>query len=352
MGKNDYKTVSFDEKNLAVVIVDQTLLPREKKYVALDDIESVREAICSLRVRGAPAIGVAAAFGLFAHMKRSPGENYADRREIFERAKSRLSTARPTAVNLDWALGSMAAVFESNINGGLETLLGALYEAAMEIQSDDVDSCRRIGEYGSALINGGSGVLTHCNAGALATSMYGTALAPMYLAHERGVAFRAYADETRPLLQGARLTAYELTEAGIDVTLICDNMVASVMDRGWVDAVFVGCDRVASNGDAANKIGTCGVAIVAASYGIPFYVCAPYSTIDTKTATGSDIKIEERDPYEVTGLWYDRQIAPAGVKVYNPAFDVTPARYITAFITERGIVRPPYNFLHESQNLG
>jgi methylthioribose-1-phosphate isomerase len=267
----------------------------------------------------------------------------------FNRVKDYLNSARPTAVNLRWALERMAHVLEANTGAhtaplhGTEArgrILDALRDEALAIEAEDTAVCKKIGEYGAELLKPGMGVLTHCNAGALAASRYGTALAPVYVAKERGVDVRVYADETRPLLQGARLTAFELNRAGVDVTLICDNMASAVMGQGWVDTVLVGCDRVAANGDTANKIGTSGVAILAKAYGIPFYVCAPFSTIDFATPTGAEIIIEERDAAEVTNMWYEKPMAPAGIKVYNPAFDVTPSGYITGFITERGIIKP------------
>ena len=337
-----FETVALDDKRNAVVILDQTLLPQETKFISLSNAEEVWEAIRALRVRGAPAIGIAAAMGLYAHMAKISDVDFFENE--FYKTKSYLSSSRPTAVNLDWALERMTKTFEEHRGNDIPEILTALRETARTIKDEDTSVCRSIGEYGASLIKPGFGILTHCNAGALATSRYGTALAPLYVLHERGIPFRVFADETRPLLQGARLTAYELFSAGIDVTLICDNMAAHVMQRGWVDAVFVGCDRVAANGDAANKIGTCGVAMLAAAHKIPFYVCAPFSTIDPATADGSQIIIEERHPSEVTEMWFARPSAPAGVKVYNPAFDVTPAEYVTAFVTERGVIYPPYDF--------
>ena len=236
----------------------------------------------------------------------------------------------------------MAKSFEAVKHKPIPEIVAALHQAAEEIKSGDTEICRRIGQHGATLLKEGMGILTHCNAGALAATRYGTALAPTYIAQEQGINLRVFADETRPVLQGARLTAFELYHANIDVTLICDNMAATVMSKGLVDAVFVGCDRVAANGDTANKIGTYGVAVLAKNFGIPFYVCAPLSTIDVATKTGAEIIIEERDHAEITDLWYTQPMAPKGVKVYNPSFDVTPASYITAFITENGILHPPF----------
>ena len=260
----------------------------------------------------------------------------------FARVKNYLASSRPTAVNLFTALERMEAALLKCQGAGVEVLKQVLREEAEAIRKEDATACRKIGEYGLSLLKPGMGLLTHCNAGHLAVSEYGTALAPIYLGQEQGFGFSVFADETRPLLQGARLTAFELQKAGVDVTLICDNMASSVMKQGWVQAVLVGCDRVAANGDTANKIGTSGVAVLAKYYGIPFYVLGPTSTIDMDCPTGKEIKIEERDPAEVTEKWYTRRMAPEGIHVYNPAFDVTSAELITAIITEKGIAYPPF----------
>ena len=253
-----------------------------------------------------------------------------------------MDSSRPTAVNLSWALNRMERVVTENADCPVPLIVSLLKKEAEEIRDEDIRVCRKIGEYGLTLVKKGDGILTHCNAGQLATVRYGTATAPIYLGQERGYGFHVYADETRPLLQGARLTAYELLSSGVDVTLICDNMASTVMKNGWVNAVFVGCDRVAANGDTANKIGTSGVAILAAHYGIPFYVCAPTSTIDLSTPTGADIRIEERKPEEVSEMWYRERMAPEGVKIFNPAFDVTDHSLITGIVTEYGVLRAPY----------
>ena len=339
------ETLYLDDSQPAVVILDQTLLPQTIKYISLTNISQVWAAIKELKVRGAPAIGVTAALGLYVNMKIAATENPSPAAfaNEFERAKAYLSTARPTAVNLDWALGQMAISYEAVRHKPIPEIVAALHQAAMSIKTQDTDICRRIGLHGAALLKEGMGILTHCNAGALAATKYGTALAPIYIAQEQGINLRVFADETRPVLQGARLTAFELHQAGIDTTLICDNMAATVMSKGLIDAVFVGCDRVAANGDTANKIGTHGVAVLAKNFGIPFYVCAPLSTIDMATETGAEIIIEERDRAEITDLWYTHPMAPKGVKVYNPSFDITPANFITAFITENGIMRPPFD---------
>jgi len=327
----------------ALVILDQTLLPNKVEYVRLTTLEEVWRAIKILQVRGAPAIGIAAAMGLYVHMK-SFSTGYSNEAFIVEfyRASEYLSSSRPTAVNLNWGLKQMAEALETNKEKTVSELLESLEQCAKKINDDDTEVCRLIGEYGLSLLKPKMGILTHCNAGSLATSKYGTALAPIYLAQERGFELRVYADETRPLLQGARLTAFELQAAGVDTTLICDNMVATVMANGWVDAVFVGCDRVAANGDFANKIGTMGVAILAKNFNIPFYVCAPFSTIDLNTKTGSEIIIEERDGDEITTQWYEYRQAPQGIKTFNPSFDVTLAKFVSGYVTEKGILEPPF----------
>ena len=255
-----------------------------------------------------------------------------------------LDSSRPTAVNLSWALKRMDGVVRASHEAGRSVpgILEDLKTEAEAIRNEDIAVCRKIGEYGLSLIGDGDGILTHCNAGRLAAVRYGTATAPIYLGQERGYHLRVFCDETRPLLQGARLTAFELSASGIDTTLICDNMSGMVMKNGWVDAVFVGCDRVAANGDTANKIGTSMAALAARQYGVPFYVCAPTSTIDMETLTGDDIVIEERKPEEVTEMWYEKPMAPKGIKVYNPAFDVTDHSLITGIVTEYGVARPPY----------
>ncbi|MCL2188279.1 MAG: S-methyl-5-thioribose-1-phosphate isomerase [Defluviitaleaceae bacterium] len=343
------ETMYLDDVNSALVILDQQLLPTEVKYVPLTTLEQVYHAIHTLQVRGAPAIGVSAAMGLYIHMKDYAQKNAPTSSAFMaemERAGAYLASSRPTAVNLQWALNELTHAIEINKNRPFLDLVEILRQTAERIMADDMENNRLIGKHGAALLKPGMGILTHCNAGALATAGYGTALAPIYYADENGMDVRVYVDETRPILQGARLTAFELNAAGIDTTLICDNMAATVMAKGWVDAVFVGCDRVAANGDTANKIGTHGVAVLAKHFGIPFYVCAPFSTIDKATATGADILIEQRDPKEVTHMWYTSRVAPDGINVFNPAFDVTPAALIEAFITEKGILKPPFDTKH------
>ncbi|MCI5688624.1 MAG: S-methyl-5-thioribose-1-phosphate isomerase [Emergencia sp.] len=326
-----------------MLILDQTRLPGEEIYIEMRTKEDVYEAIYKLRVRGAPAIGVAAAYGLFVAVRDIPETaDMAMFRETLHSAKEYLAGARPTAVNLAWALNRMYDLYESERPKSVKDAKELLFAEAEAIRREDEAACYAMGEYGLSLLEPGMGILTHCNAGTIATAKYGTCLAPIYLGTERGYEFRVFADETRPLLQGARLTSWELSKSGIDVTLICDNMASSVMKKGWVDAVVTGCDRMAANGDGANKIGTSGVAILAKEYGIPFYMYVPTSTIDLETDSGSDIQIEERDGEEIYKMWYEKPMAPEGIKTYNPAFDVTEAKYITAVITEKGIVRPPY----------
>lgn len=339
----DLETVALNDENDELIIIDQTLLPSETKYLHLKTQSQIWEAIYELQVRGAPAIGIAAAFGVYLGVKGSEAKDYDSFYQDFKKVRDYLGSSRPTAVNLFWALDRMEACVKQNKGKSVKEIKKYLLNESEQIKQEDIWVCKSIGEYGLSLIQPNIGILTHCNAGQLATAKYGTALAPIYLGHEKGYNFKVFADETRPLLQGARLTAYELSAAGVDVTLICDNMASIVMKNGWVQAVFVGCDRVAANGDAANKIGTSGVAILAKNYGIPFYVCAPTSTIDMNSKTGKDIHIEERKSEEITEKWYAKRMAPEGVKVFNPAFDVTEAQFITGIITEYGIAQPPYN---------
>lgn len=340
----DYDTVALDDQKDALVIIDQTRLPYSIEILELTELKEIWDAIYLLRVRGAPAIGVAAAIGIFLEAKKiaAASDCFEDFYEKFKLAKKYLDSARPTAVNLSWALNRMEQVVLANKGKMLVEIIQHLHAEAVEIREEDIRVCRAIGEYGLTLIKDGDGLLTHCNAGKLAAVKYGTATAPMYVGREKGYNFKIFADETRPLLQGARLTSFELQSSGFDVTLICDNMAGMVMRNGWVNAVFVGCDRVAANGDVANKIGTSMVAALAKRYDIPFYVCAPTATIDLATATGNDIVIEERKPSEVTDMWYEKPMAPAGVKVFNPAFDVTDNELISGIVTEFGIAKAPY----------
>lgn len=339
----DYETVELDDKEGVVLIIDQTLLPEKTEIIKLESAKEIWDAIYLLKVRGAPAIGVTAAFGIYILMKKSQEREYDEFYAEFVKWKDYLNSSRPTAVNLSWALNRMERICEENKKCSVSDIKEKLKAEAIAIREEDIEVCRKIGEYGLSLVKPKDGILTHCNAGQLATCKYGTATAPIYLGQEKGYQFRVFADETRPLLQGARLTAYELQANGVDVTLICDNMSASVMKKGWVNAVFVGCDRVAANGDTANKIGTSVVAAVAKQYGVPVYICAPTSTIDMDTQTGDDINIEQRPAEEITQMWYAKRMAPEGVKVYNPAFDVTDHDLIAGIVTEYGIARAPYN---------
>ena len=338
----DYDTVRLDDENNAVVIIDQTKLPGKIEIISLHTAQEIWNAIYLLQVRGAPAIGVAAAYGIYVLAKRMDTEDYDTFYREFVRQKEYLDSSRPTAVNLSWALNRMQRVVEAHSGETVAQIKEALHRESVAIQEEDIWVCRMIGEHGLTLVKPGDGILTHCNAGQLATSKYGTATAPIYLGEERGYHFHVFADETRPRLQGARLTAFELQSSGVDVTLICDNMSATVMKNGWVNAVFVGCDRVAANGDAANKIGTSVVAAVAKYYGVPVYICAPTSTIDLNTPTGAEIKIEQRPAEEVTEMWYKERMAPEGIKVFNPAFDVTDHELIAGIVTEYGVARAPY----------
>jgi methylthioribose-1-phosphate isomerase len=321
-------------------IIDQTLLPARLEYRDCRTVEEVWEAIRTLRVRGAPAIGIAAAYGLILGMQHFSEKNRGAYRQRLREAADYLATSRPTAVNLCWALARMQRRVEGRTEDNPpEKLTRWLLEEAQAIEEEDRRMCRAIGEVGAKLIDEGTGVLTHCNAGSLATAEYGTALAAMFVAAEQGKKFTVLVDETRPLLQGARLTAWELQQRGIPCTLICDNMAALVMKEQRVQTVIVGADRIAANGDTANKIGTYGVALLAQAHGIPFYVAAPSSTFDLSLPSGDGIPIEQRDPREVTH-GFGRQTAPDNVAVYNPAFDVTPARLITGIITEKGLIQP------------
>ena len=322
-------------------MIDQTLLPTEFKQIYCDDIASVWEAIKSLRVRGAPAIGIAGALGAVLGIWDSTATTYDAFAGELKSATDYLATSRPTAVNLFWALDRMNRTAAENACLEIPALKARLLAEAQEIIEEDKAMCRAIGQHGMALLDENDTILTHCNAGGLATSDYGTALAVMFSAHEAGKNIRVFADETRPLLQGARLTTWELMQAGIDVTLICDNMAAQVMKEGKIQCVIVGADRIAANGDTANKIGTYNVAILAEAHGIPFYVAAPTSTLDFALKTGDEIPIEQRAAAEVTE-GFGKVTAPEGVKVYSPAFDVTPAALVSAIITEKGVARPPY----------
>lgn len=321
-------------------LIDQTLLPAELVFLDCRDAETVFEAIRALRVRGAPAIGIAAAYGVCLGVQRESTGGTDRFFARFDEVLTYLAESRPTAVNLFWALDRMRRLGDRHRTGRSSAeVLQLLLAEARAIHDEDRRMCRAIGTYGASLLPERGGVLTHCNTGSLATSELGTALAAIYVAHEQGKQLQVFADETRPLLQGARLTAWELHQAGVDVTVICDNMAAQVMREGRIQAVIVGADRITANGDTANKIGTYGVALLAAAHNIPFYVAAPSSTFDLTLPTGDLIPIEQRSPHEIThGL--GKQTVPEGVKVYNPAFDVTPARLIRAIVCEHGIIEP------------
>lgn len=328
----DHVRLSEDETSL--IILDQTQLPNRRVYLSLQTRESLYEAIKELRVRGAPAIGIFAGFAMYVLARRYAPAEFLTR---FREDAAYLNSSRPTAVNLSWALKRMTQTAEEAPGN-----LPRLRETCQAILEEDIAMCTAISEHGLSLLRDGNGILTHCNAGPIATSRYGTAIGPILLGTERGLRLHAYCDETRPLLQGARLTSWELSNAGVDTTLICDNMAATVMSQGKIDFCFVGCDRVAMNGDAANKIGTYGVAILAKHFGIPFYVLGPTSTIDRACPTGREIPVELRNPEEIRSKWYAEPMAPAGVNCFNPSFDVTDHELISGIITEKGICRPPF----------
>ncbi len=329
-------------KNNKLYILDQTELPLKVIEEEQNSIEQVWHSIKKLKVRGAPAIGIAGAYGLLYGIKNKINLPKGDFLNELEKSAEYLNSSRPTAVNLSWALKRMLNKAESLKEKTNQKIYDELVKEAIEIHNEDRQLCLDIGKNGMNLIKDGYGVLTHCNAGSLATSQLGTATAPMYLAYEEGIKFKVYSDETRPLLQGARLTSWELKEAGLDVTLICDNVAAHIMGKGLINVVIVGADRVAANGDVANKIGTMGIAILAKYFNIPFYFACPFSTIDMSTPTGNDIVIEERGEEEVTHFGLKRT-APEGIKVRNPAFDVTPNNLVTGIITEKGIIKPPFS---------
>ena len=336
------QNIRYDKDAERLYIIDQTLLPNEEREIELRTIEEMVEAIKKLRIRGAPAIGICAGYCMYVLAR---GIDAKDNETFYRKLQidsELLGAARPTAVNLRWAVGEMMAAAKAHLKDNRAALLDALYRKAAEFHEDDIAKCTAISEYGLSLLHEGDGVLTHCNAGPLATSRYGTAQGPFLLAAERGIHIKVFADETRPLLQGARLTSYELQRAGVDVTLICDNMASMVMKNGWVQACFVGCDRIAANGDFANKIGTSGVAILAKHYGIPVYTLGPTSTIDMNCPDGAHIPIELRDGDEIKNLWYEKPMALPEVKCFNPSFDVTDHELLTGIVTEKGICYPPF----------
>lgn len=329
-------------RNGSIRIIDQTRLPVELKYEDCATVGAVWQAIKKLKVRGAPLIGIAGALGFLLGFSHSKAKTAAQFIKVAKKLRHRLVSCRPTAVNLSWALSLMQGIVETNRMRPKRAIQAALKKEVDRIIHEDIQMCFQMSAYGSKLIKSNDRLLTVCNAGGLATSGYGTALGVFYRAKEEGKKIKVYACETRPLLQGARLTAWELKYNGVDVTLICDNMAADLMRRGEIDAVFVGADRIAANGDFANKIGTYSLAVLARYHRIPFYCVAPFSTFDLKLACGRLIPIEERDKKEVTTLYFKKPIAPEGVDVFNPAFDVTPATLVTGIITEKGIIRPPF----------
>lgn len=334
--------VRLSDDGRAVRILDQSLLPNETIYLELQTPEELYEAIATLRVRGAPAIGIFAGYALYVLALQTKATSYADFLAECQKNRDYLNSSRPTAVNLRHMLDRVLAVVQSMPCADIPAIQAAMGQMARAIHEEDIAMCTAISEYGLSLVKAGDGILTHCNAGPLATSRYGTGLGPLFLAQERGIPLHAFCDETRPLLQGARLTAYELQRAGIDCTLICDNMASLVMKQGKINACFVGCDRVARNGDTANKIGTSGVAILAKHYGIPFYVLGPSSTIDFTCPDGDHILIELRDGAEIKEKFFSKPSSLPEVKCYNPAFDVTDHELITAIVTEKGICYPPF----------
>ena len=334
--------VRLSDDGRAVRILDQSLLPNETIYLELQTPEALYEAIATLRVRGAPAIGIFAGYALYVLALQTKATSYADFLAECQKNRDYLNSSRPTAVNLRHMLDRVLAVVQSMPCADISAIQAAMGQMAKAIHEEDIAMCTAISKYGLSLVKAGDGILTHCNAGPLATSRYGTGLGPLFLAQERGIPLHAFCDETRPLLQGARLTAYELQRAGIDCTLICDNMASLVMKQGKINACFVGCDRVARNGDTANKIGTSGVAILAKHYGIPFYVLGPSSTIDFTCPDGDHIPIELRDGAEIKEKFFSKPSSLPEVKCYNPAFDVTDHELITAIVTEKGICYPPF----------
>jgi methylthioribose-1-phosphate isomerase len=329
---------SIEWKNNRVIMLDQRLLPHKEVYRVCRDYNDVADAIRQMVIRGAPAIGVAAAMGVALGALKAPQKTF-DRE--FERIVLILGKTRPTAVNLSWALQRMRKVYSSYRGRGVDAVQRALKEEAQKICQEDIAANKQLGKFGATLLRNAKQIMTHCNAGALATAGYGTALGVIRALKESGKQFEVYVNETRPFLQGARLTAWELMKEKIPATLITDNMAGYVMQKGRVDAVVVGCDRVAANGDVANKIGTYMIAVLAKRHGIPFYVAGPTSSIDINCPTGKDIPIEQRDPKEVSHI-FGKPLAPKGIKIFNPAFDVTPQELISAIITEKGVINPPY----------
>ena len=335
--------VYLSQDGKSVIIIDQRQLPNELVELTLSTAQEMYDAIKSLAVRGAPAIGICAGYSIYCLAQQIEAETFEEFYPQLKKASDYLNSSRPTAVNLSWALNRIDAMVNLNKEKSVAEIVDLIGEEAVKIQQEDIAMCKAISEYGLSLLKEGDGVLTHCNAGPLATSRYGTAIGPMIMAKEKGMDIKVFADETRPLLQGARLTSYELQKAGVDVTLICDNMASMVMKNGWVQACFVGCDRIAANGDFANKIGTSGVAILAKHYGIPVYTLGPSSTIDLSCPNGDAIEIELRDPSEIRSKFYEKPMALEEVKCFNPAFDVTDHTLLSGIVTEKGIIYPPFS---------
>ena len=334
--------VKLNDDETKIIILNQVLLPNIIEYKEINNLEDAYQAIKKLEIRGAPAIGIFAGYAMYILSLKDEDLDFENFYKNFKANKEYLNSSRPTAVNLSWALNRMDKVALDNKDKSVNDIISLLKGEAKKIHNEDIEMCLKISEYGLSLLKDGDGVLTHCNAGPIATS-YGTAQGPLLLSKARGMHIKVFADETRPLLQGARLTSFELQKAGVDVTLICDNMASIVMKNGWVQACFVGCDRIAANGDVANKIGTSGVAILAKHYGIPVYSLGPSSTIDMNCPDGDHIKIELRDPEEIKNMWYEKPMALKEVKCYNPSFDVTDHELLTGIVTEKGIIYPPFD---------
>lgn len=341
----DYDSVEYNESTKSLIILDQTLLPEKEIFITITKEEDLKNAIKLLKVRGAPAIGIAAAIGTAVILESFETQTTTQFKAEFERLTNGLIQLRPTAVNLKNALERLEKIVsKTNPQSNVSELKSLLIKEALKIKEEDIAANIKMAHFALTLLKPGDTILTYCNAGHLAVSRYGTALSPIYLAKEQGIDIKVYVCETRPLLQGARLTCYELKKAGVDFTLICDNMVAHLISLGKIDAVITGCDRIAANGDTANKVGTHTVSICASHYNVPHYIIGPSTTIDVNCPSGSEIKIEERDSAEVTEMWYNKRMAPPEIKVFNPAFDVTPGKLISAIITETGIHKFPYKF--------
>ncbi len=340
-----YDSVQYNDSTQSMIILDQTLLPEKESFITIDNEDLLKDAINKLQVRGAPAIGIAAAIGSAVLINKFITTTTAGLIYEFKRLTKELIALRPTAVNLKNVLDRLTDfLVKESLVSNIEEIKSLLLKEALKIKEEDIAANIKMANYALTLLKPGDTVLTYCNAGHLAVSRYGTALSPIYLAKEKGIDINVYVCETRPLLQGARLTAYELNKAGVNFTLICDNMVAHLMSQGKIDAVITGCDRIATNGDTANKIGTQTLSICASHYKIPHYIIGPSTTIDANCASGSQIVIEERESAEVTEMWYKKRMAPDGIKVFNPAFDITPAKLISAIITETGIHKFPHRF--------